>query len=205
MSSKARTIGLIVIGDEILSGDDPRLLPVATQRIGQREILPGAGIGAALARGRLEDGDDIVGTPGQRCDKPVSLMDMYPTLIELCGLNEKKGLEAHSLVPLLKDPKAEWKHAALTTHGRNNHAVRTERWRYIRYENGDEELYDESADPYEWTNLAGDPRHASRKAALAQFLPKGDHPDIGNAPAAPEDGGKGARNGKKARKASEAP
>jgi hypothetical protein len=49
--------------------------------------------------------------------------------------------------------------------------VRSEAWRYIRYANGDEELYDELADPREWRNLAGDPRHASVKAKLAEWLP----------------------------------
>src|SRR5262249_1696558 len=111
-------------------------------------------------------------TPGgkaakQRCDHPVSLMDMYPTLVELCGLTPRPGLEGHSLVPLLKDPKAEWGHPALTTHGRNNHAVRTDRWRYIRYADGSEELYDHDADPLEWKNLAKSAEHAKVKEELA--------------------------------------
>src|SRR5581483_1828521 len=76
------------------------------------------------------------GTAGQKCGRTVNLMDLYPSLVELCGLKERAGLEAHSLVPLLKDPKAEWGHASITTHGKNNHAVRTERWRYIRYADG---------------------------------------------------------------------
>ena len=56
---------------------------------------------------------------------------------------------------------------ALTTHGRNNHAVRTERWRYIRYADGSEELYDHDADPLEWKNLAGDAKYAAVKKELA--------------------------------------
>ena len=63
----------------------------------------------------------------------------------------------------------------------NGHAVRTEGWRYIRYANGGEELYDERSDPLEWTNLAADPRHASTKAELGRFLPRSDQPDIGGA------------------------
>ena len=70
------------------------------------------------------------------------MLDIYPTLIELCGLSEKPELEGRSLVPLLKNPKAKWDRPALTTHGRNNHSLRSERFRYIRYSDGTEELYD---------------------------------------------------------------
>jgi hypothetical protein len=58
--------------------------------------------------------------------------------------------------------------------------VRTEGWRYIRYADGGEELYDEAADPLEHTNLAARPEHAARKAELAKLLPTKNHPDIGN-------------------------
>ena len=102
---------------------------------------------------------------------------MYPTLMELCGLQEKPGLEGRSLVSLLKDPRGEWNHPALTTHGRNNHAVRDERWRYIRYADGSEELYDHDADPLEWKNLAGDAKLSKVKEELAASLPKVNAPD----------------------------
>lgn len=91
---------------------------------------------------------------GQRCDRTVSLMDIYPTLIDLCGLPKRPDLEGTSLFPLLRKPAAAWNRAAVTTYGRGNHSVRTERWRYIRYSDGTEELYDRQADPLEWTNLA---------------------------------------------------
>lgn len=110
--------------------------------------------------------------PGQRCPRTVDFMNVYPTLCELCGLPPAEQLEGVSMVPLLKDPQAEWDRAAVTTHGRGNHAVRSERFRYIRYANGDEELYDHDADPMEWTNLAADPAYQSTKAELARFLPK---------------------------------
>ena len=80
--------------------------------------------------------------------------------------------------PLLKDPKAEWDLPAITTHGRKNHAVRSEGWRYIHYANGDEELYDTIADPLEYTNLAERPEQAARKATLAKWLPQTDAPNL---------------------------
>ncbi len=110
--------------------------------------------------------------PGTRCNRTVSLLDIYPTLAELGDLPINSSLEGVSLRPLLENPDAEWKRPALTTHGPNNHAVRSERWRYIRYSDGTEELYDHLADPMEWTNLAGDPHYADAKKELAQWLPE---------------------------------
>ena len=72
----------------------------------------------------------------QRCDRTVSLLDIYPTLVELCGLPARKNLEGASIVPLLKDVSAKWDRPVVTTRGRNNHGIRSERWRYIRYEDG---------------------------------------------------------------------
>ncbi len=109
---------------------------------------------------------------GGRCTRPVDLMSIYPTLAELCGLPERKENDGVSVVPLLRDPQAKWDHAALTTHTAGNHAVRSERWRYIRYANGDEELYDHNSDPNEWKNLAAKAEWASVKKKLARWLPK---------------------------------
>jgi arylsulfatase A-like enzyme len=114
---------------------------------------------------------------GGRCSRPVSLLDIYPTLIELCGLPPKEGLEGQSLVPLLRDPAAEWERPVLTTHGRENHSIRSERWRYIRYRDGTEELYDHDNDELEWTNLAGRAEHADVKQELARWLPESNAPD----------------------------
>jgi len=123
----------------------------------------------------------IIAAPGHaagaRCQRPVGLVSIYPTLIELCGLPARPELDGVSLVPLLKDPRAKWERPALMTYRRGNHAVRGERWRYIRYANGDEELYDLAADPNEWTNLAADPRHAAVKERLDRWLPKTDAPN----------------------------
>jgi arylsulfatase A-like enzyme len=109
---------------------------------------------------------------GTSCSRPTELLSIYPTLIDLCGLPKRDDLDGTSLVPLLKDPKATWKRPALTTHGKDNHAVRTERYRYIRYYEGSEELYDLQEDPNEWTNLAGLEKHAALKKELAKWFPK---------------------------------
>jgi arylsulfatase A-like enzyme len=112
--------------------------------------------------------------PGTRCERTVSLIDLYPTLVELCGLPSKSGLEGRSLRPLLADPTMKWDRPVVTTHGRGNHAIRSERYRYIRYHDGGEELYDHQADPLEHKNLAGDPKLAAVKRRLARFLPAAD-------------------------------
>jgi arylsulfatase A-like enzyme len=98
-------------------------------------------------------------------------MSIYPTLTDLAGIPTPAHCEGKSIRTLLADPNAPWDDPAITTHGQNNHAIRTEEWRYIRYANGDEELYDETHDPYEWTNLAGKPGYSSRQAELAAYLP----------------------------------
>jgi arylsulfatase A-like enzyme len=118
----------------------------------------------------------------QRCERTVNLMDIYPTLVELCGLEEKKGLEGVSLVPLLRDPRARWDRPSVTTHGRNNHSVRDERWRYIRYSDGTEELYDHDKDPMEWVNVASRPENAEVKKRLAAWLPRTNAPDAKSRP-----------------------
>lgn len=107
----------------------------------------------------------------QTC-QPVSLIDIYPTLIELCGLEPKEQLEGVSLLPLLKNPNAPWNRPALTTYGRNNHSVRSQRWRYIRYFDGTEELYDHDNDPLEWHNMANNPANEKIKTELSRWLPK---------------------------------
>ena len=114
----------------------------------------------------------------QRCSRPVTMLDIYPTLIELCNLTAKAELEGKSLVPLLKNLKAKWDRPALTTHGRNNHSLRCERWRYIRYSDGTEELYDHKKDELEWTNLADNPKYTNVKKQFIEWLPKTNVPDV---------------------------
>lgn len=115
-------------------------------------------------------------TPGGRCVQPVELLDIYPTLIELCGLTPRDDLEGHSLGPQLRaaDTPRPW--PAITSHNQGNHAVRSLRWRYIRYADGTEELYDLERDPHEWTNLAGDSAYGSVLAEHRRWLPHIDQP-----------------------------
>jgi len=110
--------------------------------------------------------------------QPVELLDMYPTLAELARLPPVADLEGHSLVPQLRNARAARPWPAITTHNQGNHAVRTERWRYIRYADGSEELYDMRSDPNEWTNLAHDPRYQSVLAEHRRWLPKVDPPPV---------------------------
>jgi arylsulfatase A-like enzyme len=124
--------------------------------------------------------------PGSRCDRTVSLLDIYPTLTEMFGLPPREGLDGRSLMPLLKNPSAPWDHAAITTYPRGNHSVRDARWRYIRYHDGTEELYDRDKDPNEWTNIAAQPAAQSAKTRLARALPPSDAPDVPSDSANPE-------------------
>lgn len=114
---------------------------------------------------------DVTG-PGGRSARAVSLVDLYPTLCELCALPVPGGLDGASLVPLLRDPKAGGHPPAVTILGGRHAAVRTDRWRLTRYGDGSEELYDHDADPNEWKNLAGDQRYADVKVELARHLPE---------------------------------
>jgi arylsulfatase A-like enzyme len=109
---------------------------------------------------------------GGVCERPVDFMTIYPTLCDLAGIPIPSHVEGPSIRPLLADPQAAWDRPALTTYHLNNHSLRSERWRYIRYADGGEELYDHDADPYEWTNLASAPRHSDVKIDLAEWLPK---------------------------------
>ena len=110
------------------------------------------------------------------CEKTVSFIDIYPTLVELCGLPPKKELQGQSLVPLLKDLQTDWIRPALMTHGFMNHALRTDRWRYIKYNDGSEELYDHENDELEWTNLAGKEEYKPVIEELRKWLPQENEP-----------------------------
>jgi len=115
---------------------------------------------------------------GEVCRRSVSLLDIYPTLVELCGLPVPAHLEGDSFTSLLRRPDSPWNRPVVTTHGRENHAVRDQRWRYIRYRDGTEELYDHQNDPQEWTNLADKAEFSGIKTRLAQSLPTVNAADV---------------------------
>ncbi|MCA8999960.1 MAG: sulfatase [Planctomycetaceae bacterium] len=113
-------------------------------------------------------------TAGARCNQPAELLDIFPTLIDLCDLEKRDDLDGHSLLPQLKDATAERKWPAMTTHNPGNHSVVTTKWRYIHYADGSEELYDIDADPSEWTNVVDVPANSSVLKDLRTWYPRND-------------------------------
>ncbi len=113
---------------------------------------------------------------GTRSSTPVDLMSVYPTLCELAGLKQPENIDGISIVPLLNDHNQYWGTPAITTHGRGNHTVRSERWRYIQYVDGTEELYDHTVDPNEWTNLALNANYDAIIKRLSAWLPAEEVP-----------------------------
>lgn len=113
-----------------------------------------------------------VTTPGSVCRQPASLLDIYPTLLELIDVPPPDDqLEGTSLLPQLRNPSTP-KAPVVCTRELNSHAVISESHRYIRYSNGDEELYNILEDPAEWRNLAQDPAHDALKETLRRILPR---------------------------------
>jgi len=109
---------------------------------------------------------------GERSSQVVSLLDIYPTLVDLCNLPEAKKLQGNSLVPLIEKPETNWDQPVLSTWYYKNHSVRSNDWRYIQYRDGTEELYDHRNDPGEHTNLANDPEFADIIAEHKNWLPE---------------------------------
>lgn len=116
-------------------------------------------------------------TPGSVSTQPVSLIDVFPSLADLAGLPLPDYLDGTSIKPQLADPTSP-RPPAISSYGEGNTAIRTERWRYIRYEDGSEELYDHSVDSDEWNNLANDPAHTKTKQTLTKFIPENQHPGL---------------------------
>jgi len=116
---------------------------------------------------------------GKACFRTVELLDIYPTLADLCGLTPPSNLEGKTLRPLLNNPKSEWNLPAFSQTARSEagimgHSVRNERFRYTEWAGGKQgkELYDHEKDPKEYHNLASDPKYAATVAELSKLLPK---------------------------------
>jgi arylsulfatase A-like enzyme len=128
-----------------------------------------------------------ISVPGLRpqvSETPVSLLDIYPTLIALSGLPgpPTHALDGVDLTPLLRGETTDRGRPVLSTYGQGNHSLRDHRFRYTRLRDGSEELYDHRYDPHEWTNLAADKRFAAVKDRLSAWLPGINAPDINPAP-----------------------
>jgi iduronate 2-sulfatase len=129
----------------------------------------------------------IVHAPGKQsrasCSRMIEFIDLFPTFAELCGLPTQAGLEGKSFVPLLDDPQRSWKEAAysVVTRGKGarknalGRGVYSERWTYLAWPDGSEQLYDYAADPKEYNNLAGDSQYASVLAEMKTLLQKAPH------------------------------
>jgi choline-sulfatase len=107
-----------------------------------------------------------------KCNEPVSLIDVYPTLIDVCSLPRRDGLSGQSLVPLLKNPKQTTNRTVITTFDEGNYSLTGPRWHYIRYADGNEELYDSQHDPNEWSNLATEEKHRGIVTEMRKHLPR---------------------------------
>ncbi len=96
-------------------------------------------------------------TDGEYCNQPVGLIDLYPTLTDFCKIDHGVDLDGESLLPLLKSPDKKTGRMLVTTFDEGNNSIRSENWRYIRYVDGEEELYNLAKDPNEWENLIDHP------------------------------------------------
>ena len=113
-------------------------------------------------------------TQGSRCTQPVSLIDIYPSLLELAGYDIPAWVDGKSIKIQLTNPNAA-RPPVISSYGEGNTSIRTEHWRYIRYEDGSEELYDHRIDPNEWKNQAANHRHARIRKQLAKLIPTDQH------------------------------
>ncbi len=127
--------------------------------------------------------------PGSVSNSPVTTLDIYSTLAELAEMEVPSHVQGTSLVPILKDPSKLPNRAVVSTSAFKTHVVSGERFRYLVYPDGSEELYDIEADPHEWRNLASDPAYAEHKTKLSQWLPKQNAPQV----AGPPRGGRGGQ------------
>jgi arylsulfatase A-like enzyme len=117
--------------------------------------------------------------PGTVIEKPVDMTVIYPTLADLCGLEIPEHTDGFTLLPLLKDNSISIP-PALMTYMKGNHAIRTERWRYIQYADGSEELYDHKNDPNEWFNVAGKEENKIVIEDHKKYIPKNNAEQVPN-------------------------
>ena len=112
------------------------------------------------------------------CNRVVNLIDLYPTLVELCGLPKREIIDGRSIVPLLKDPVRKWPYPSITTQAPGSFTVNDENYRYTRYNDGTEELYDLKKDPMEWMNLirSNDKKANKAMAKLEKWIPETSAP-----------------------------
>jgi uncharacterized sulfatase len=133
----------------------------------------------------------LVAAPGRKSGvaspRLVELVDLFPTLDELCGLAQPGGLEGTSFAPLLEQPDRAWKRAVFTvvSRGKNvaatkrldaakmGRTVLTDRWRYTEWHDGSAELYDHGDDPFEYSNLAKSPPHEAQRTEMKKLLSDG--------------------------------
>ena len=114
------------------------------------------------------------------CEKPVQLLDIYPTVLALTGLKPDKALEGNDLSPLLENPKADWPHYARSNFGPGNYAIISEHYRFITYFDGSEEFYDSEKDPEEWNNVIGKAAYAGIVKEHRSQVPEKRHPVLGS-------------------------
>jgi arylsulfatase A-like enzyme len=104
--------------------------------------------------------------------RPVGLIDLFPTLLDLCEVEAPAAVDGESLLPLVVGSDGpQPRKPVVSTWEQGNHSVRTPEWRFTRYEDGSEELYDHRADPYEWTNLAAGGGYEAVRRSLRRWVP----------------------------------
>lgn len=113
-----------------------------------------------------------LGSASGNTNSLASLVDIYPTLIELSGLPPRKDLDGKSLVPILKNPKQLDDRAIITTYDYGSYSIRYKHWHYIQYIDNSKELYNLQTDPNEWTNLSNNPKHQKTLKALSAYIPE---------------------------------
>ena len=143
--------------------------------LGDKGMWAKATLFEASARVPLIIDAPSLGHDGKSCERIVELVDLYPTLVELCGLPMPEGLEGSSLLPLMKDPAAPRERPGYTVMPRSQgmgRSIRSDRWRYTEWNEGQSgaELYDHQRDPGESRNLADDPAHQETRQRLKRVL-----------------------------------